>query len=235
MQHIGVYDTLRDQGYNYEEVTFSNGSGEQLSKFLNGSEKLYNFRSLRIHRKKVQQVLLNEAHAQGISIHYGMRLVSLDETKSDVKLHFENGITVSADFVTGADGIHSRVRPSVAITEPVYSGYLGITGIIGRDQLKMSAKDYCLPNMFFGKSGFMAIMPSSFDGSEIGFFSTMEFDELTRSKWEELFTRPEEIQEILTQRFDDRWPDLIRGICTDVPRETLASWPYVKSSYIKGI
>lgn len=226
MQHIGVYDQLRLQGYNYDEVVFSNGQGQQLTKYLNGSESVYNFRSLRIHRKKVQKILLDEVSAQGIDVHYGMKLVSLTESgNSGVTLNFEDGHTVNADFVIGTDGIHSRVRPAVSSVNPIYSGFLGITGLLDRDQVHDSVNDHTLPNMFFGQSGFMAVMPSSFDGKEIGFFSTMEFPERSRTEWEKLFNEPDSIQKILKDRFTGDWTELIRHIATDVPSSTLASWP----------
>ena len=226
MQHVGVYDKLRAQGYNYEELVLSNGYGQELAKFLNGSEKLYNFSALRLNRKKVQKALLDEAEAQGIQVCYDMKLTGVEEnTESGVKLTFENGHTATADFVVGTDGIHSRVRPSVTSIEPVYSGHFGITGIMGKDQLHRSHQDHYLPNMFFGQSGFMAVLPSSFHGTEVGFFSTMEFPERTRAQWEELANRPNEIQEILSHRFTASWPDFIQGICEDVAPATLASWP----------
>ena len=231
LQHVGVYDTLRRQGYNYEELALSNGYGQQLANFLNGSEKLYNFCSLRIHRNKVQKALLDEVQAQNIQVCYGMKLLEVNElVGAGVELAFDNGQSVKADFVIGADGVHSRVRRHMTTMEAQYSGFLGITGSLDKDQLHESQRDFYLPNQFFGRTGFIALMPSSFDGREIGFFSTMEFPERTRNEWEKLFNQPEEIRDILTSRFDESWPAVIQCLCKDTPSKALASWPYVLST-----
>jgi 2-polyprenyl-6-methoxyphenol hydroxylase-like FAD-dependent oxidoreductase len=197
-----------------------------LAKFLNGSEKLYNFCALRTYRKKVQRALLEEASAQGIEVRYGMKLIGVDEDADTVRLSFENGQVETADFVIGADGIHSRVRPFVTSSEPVFSGYLGITGHISRDQLHESEHRYHLPNQFFGQSGFIAVMPASFDGEEVGFFSTLEYPCRSRAEWDELANRRDKIRDIFTERFTiPPWPDLIKGICKEINPATLDSWP----------
>jgi 2-polyprenyl-6-methoxyphenol hydroxylase-like FAD-dependent oxidoreductase len=133
LQHIGVYDKIRTHGYNYEEVGMNNDSGQQLATFLNGSEKLYHFYSICVHRKIVQLKLLEEAEEQGVAIHYGMKLIDVNEDDvSGVELIFENGVTVTADFVVGAGRVHSRTRSAVSNTAPKYSG-LSITGMARSD------------------------------------------------------------------------------------------------------
>ena len=230
MQHVGVYDTIRQQGYSYEDLTLYNDHGQQLATFFHGSEQLYSFPALRINRKKVQRALLEEATSQGIQVRWGMKLDRVEENETasgkPVQLIFENGETVGTDFAIGSDGIHSRVRPAITDTKPVWGDYLGITGVLSKSKLESSIKDLRLPNMFFGRSGFMAVLPSSFDGEEVAFFSTMEFKERSRKEWEELSNNPEEIRDILKSRFvGTQWPDLVKNICRDVSAESLAAWP----------
>jgi 2-polyprenyl-6-methoxyphenol hydroxylase-like FAD-dependent oxidoreductase len=87
MGHIGIYDRLRTSGYNYEELAFTNGAGHVLGKFLNGSQKEYNFPALRIHRTTVRQELVREVERQGIEIYWNKKCVG-------VKEEHENGATV---------------------------------------------------------------------------------------------------------------------------------------------
>jgi salicylate hydroxylase len=50
-----------------------------------------------------------------------------DDPAAEVRVDFENGHTVTADLVVGADGLHSAVRRVVAAERPaVYSGTSGI-------------------------------------------------------------------------------------------------------------
>jgi hypothetical protein len=75
MDHIGIYDQLRTSGYNYEELAFTNGAGHVLGKFLNGSQKEYNFPALRIHRAVVREELIRAVERQGIEVYWGARSV----------------------------------------------------------------------------------------------------------------------------------------------------------------
>lgn len=227
LQHIGVYDALRLQGYNFEEVSLNNGYGQQLAKFFNGSQNLYNFRSLRVHRKQVQKVLFDELGAQGIPIKYGMKLCGLEEAEGGVQLKFSNGQTVNADYVAGADGLFSYVRQHITEVEPSYSGLVAITGVFHRDQMDASKADYHLPGFFFGNSGFMAIMPCSPDGNEVSFFSSMESPDRSRDEWNQLASDKERLKNILMGRFSftNNWPKLIVGMSNEVSPSTLSLWP----------
>ena len=71
MDHIGVYDSLRTPGYNYEELASTNDAGHVLSKLLNGSKREYNFPALRIHRTTVREELVRGVERQGIEAHWG--------------------------------------------------------------------------------------------------------------------------------------------------------------------
>lgn len=227
LQHIGIYDELRFQGYTFEAVALNNGYGQQLAKFLNGSQKLYNFRSLRIHRKQVQKALLNELSAQGIQIKYGMKLVGLRELDDGVEMRYANGQVTTADYVVGSDGLYSCVRQHITSHKPSYSGLFAITGIYYRDQMHASVAEYHLPGFFFGNSGFMAIMPCSLDGNEVSFFSSMEAPDLSRDEWKQLAADKQQLHDILMERFclTNNWPTFIVGMCKGVSPSTLSLWP----------
>jgi 6-hydroxynicotinate 3-monooxygenase len=61
-----------------------------------------------IHRGDLHAVL--EKGVKPGTIAFNHRLVALDETPDATRLRFENGATVDADVVIGADGVNSRVR-----------------------------------------------------------------------------------------------------------------------------
>lgn len=113
LQYIGVYHTLRAQGCTYEKLAVSNSRGQELGSLLHGSEKYYNYSALRAHRAKVQKVLLDETRRQGIEVNFGMKLTDLHEDDASVELTFGNGQTAEANFVVGADGVYSKVRPHI--------------------------------------------------------------------------------------------------------------------------
>ena len=206
----------------------SNGRGGRLATFLNGSEKFYNFPALRIHRSRVRDVLLEEVKAQGIEVHYEMRLASVDkETETSVSVRFTNGRTVKADFVIGTDGVHSKTRQYIhPSAESHYSGLIGITGSLQRQQLHKSSHETYLPNMFFGQTGFMAVMPSNVTGTDIGFFTTMEYPSHSKDEWDDFDKDKERLRNILTERHcDGTGTDLVSDMCEKVPGDSLNVWP----------
>ena len=232
LDHVGVYGRLRNQGFNYEEIAFENGAGEVLGTFLNGSQKEYNFHALRIHRAILHDELLAACKQRGIPIYFDRKFKRIvSETDASVTVEFEGGNTVAADFVVGCDGIHSKVRSHIKEVTPEFSGLMGIMGMVMRpdlDSLHQAVKTR--PAMMFGDTGSFAIMPSSFDGEEIGYFATIEVEDCSRQGWASLYQDKEALRKMLADRFlfsGSKWPRLVQELCQKTPVETLTSWPLV--------
>jgi len=74
-----------------------------------------------LHRGDLHELLQRRVEATAIQL--GSRLVSLTEHHDGVELRFDDGSTVRADIVVGADGVHSTVRESLFETaEPSFTG-----------------------------------------------------------------------------------------------------------------
>jgi 6-hydroxynicotinate 3-monooxygenase len=69
-----------------------------------------------IHRGDLHAVL-EKGVAPG-SIAFNHRLTALDERRDAIRLAFDNGVTVEADIVVGADGVNSKVREYLLGLEP---------------------------------------------------------------------------------------------------------------------
>jgi 6-hydroxynicotinate 3-monooxygenase len=69
-----------------------------------------------IHRGDLHAVL-EKGVAPG-SIAFNHRLTALDERGDAIRLAFDNGVTVEADIVVGADGVNSKVREYLLGLEP---------------------------------------------------------------------------------------------------------------------
>lgn len=233
LDHVGIYDRIRTQGFNYEELAFLNGSGVTLGTLFNGSQKIYNYPALRIHRSIVRGTLVEELGRQGISITYGKKCVGVkSESDKSAIVEFEGGETLEAEFVIGCDGIHSHIRPFFAPnTTPAFSGLMGVMGCVDKSNLH-SLKDghgLHLPNMLFGSNGSFAIMPASFNGNEIGYFATIEEQDKGREGWAHLENDKAALHKILDDRFlpeEYAWPELVKELCQKTPEDTLTSWPF---------
>lgn len=215
LQHIGVLDELRTLGYSYEEMAITSArTGNQIGWFYNGSQRHYNYESLRIHRRAVQLVLLRECKAQGIAIHYNKKVEGvLEETDSSVKVKFEDGEVVESDTVIAADGLWSKVRDHIVERELPYSGSMGIIIMhVDRDKLDESAKKTQLPTFCFGQTGMIAVFPSNPYGGDVDMFSTMPYPGRSREEWAALEANGEAKRKIMTQRFGEGWPRYIAKV-----------------------
>src|ERR671933_410506 len=83
-----------------------------------------------IHRAALQQILV-AALAPGV-VEPGHRCIGVaqDDAADEVRVDFDNGRTVTADLVVGADGVHSAVRRVVAPERrAVYLDTVGYRGL----------------------------------------------------------------------------------------------------------
>ncbi|MCV7256878.1 FAD-dependent monooxygenase [Mycobacterium hackensackense] len=65
------------------------------------------------------------------TLHTGHRCVSFSQDDSSALVAFDNGVTVAADVVIAADGIHSTLRSHVVAPQPpVFSGVMVYRGVL---------------------------------------------------------------------------------------------------------
>lgn len=75
--------------------------------------------------RRILRRLMHDAIPQSM-VKWGHALKSSEQLLNGTyELTFANGVTVTADFVIGADGTHSRIRPLVSSAKPAYTGYGG--------------------------------------------------------------------------------------------------------------
>jgi salicylate hydroxylase len=75
------------------------------------------------HRADLLDVLAGGLNAD--RIHLDHRLIGLEERASGIELRFANGVTRSAEFLIGADGVHSLVRRALyGDDHPTYTGQM---------------------------------------------------------------------------------------------------------------
>jgi 2-polyprenyl-6-methoxyphenol hydroxylase-like FAD-dependent oxidoreductase len=67
--------------------------------------------------------LLEKGQAQGVEVHFGMKLTDLREGDIGVELTFANGQTTEAEFAVDADGVYSKIRPCIMKSELYHSKF----------------------------------------------------------------------------------------------------------------
>lgn len=81
------------------------------------SVRLRGFPHWLVHRVDYQRILADEAIARGVKILFGHKVSAVDTEECKVVL--DNGRTLMAGLIIGADGIHSRTRQSIPATKDI--------------------------------------------------------------------------------------------------------------------
>jgi 2-polyprenyl-6-methoxyphenol hydroxylase-like FAD-dependent oxidoreductase len=98
-----------------------------------------------------------------------MCCVSIEpETLSQVTATFENGESVKADLIVGADGVNSKIRPHIYpdVTSECMGGIF-ITGSMHRNHMRNF--ELPLPCVVLGPAGQFALVPGDKEGEVISF------------------------------------------------------------------
>jgi salicylate hydroxylase len=70
------------------------------------------------------------------TVHAGHRCTGFEQDSDIARLSFANGVSVEADIVIAADGIHSELRPFVfAASQPVFSGSVAYRGLVAHERV----------------------------------------------------------------------------------------------------
>jgi 2-polyprenyl-6-methoxyphenol hydroxylase-like FAD-dependent oxidoreductase len=230
LDHIGVYESLRTQGFAFDEVAFLNGRGGHLAWVLNGSYEAYNFPALRINRAAIRTTLIGELNRIGVPIYYEKKVTGISgETADSASVEFADGETVTAQHIVGAEGIHSRVRKYVRPdAHPEFQDLAGISGTFKLSELKDVDNKLALPCFLFGGDGSFAIMPASADGDTVSYFGTFELPDRSREEWEALDNDKAEMDRMLKDRYkpNSSWPPVVRALCHQAPKDELTLWPF---------
>ncbi len=70
------------------------------------------------------------------AVHAGHRCTGFEQDSDIARVSFANGVSVEADIVIAADGIHSELRPYVfAASQPVFSGSVAYRGLVAHERV----------------------------------------------------------------------------------------------------
>jgi salicylate hydroxylase len=109
-------------------------TGQRWKVFDLGKESVRRFGSpyITIHRGDLHNVIAQALRrAKSDAVHLGHRCVGVTQTSDRVELAFENGKTVRAKLVIGADGLHSALRAALfGAPKPEFCGIVAWRGIV---------------------------------------------------------------------------------------------------------
>jgi 2-polyprenyl-6-methoxyphenol hydroxylase-like FAD-dependent oxidoreductase len=119
LEYLGVANEILARGGVVEELRWMDHSGFELNRVRISDRKTP---AVALHRYDLQRTL-RQALPQS-SLHLGHTILNYSQQGDKIVATFANGQSVEADFLIGADGVHSRVRSQfINDGEPLNRGY----------------------------------------------------------------------------------------------------------------
>jgi 2-polyprenyl-6-methoxyphenol hydroxylase-like FAD-dependent oxidoreductase len=159
------------------------------------------------HRSDVLAMLAGKLPAE--LLHLGHRLTGFIDRGGGVELQFAGGSAASADFMIGADGIHSTVRELLFGAEhPRFTGCVAYRGLVPAERLAHLALP--LESQIWMGPGKHFVHYFVSAGRLVNFVCLIERDAWTKESW----TEPGEVADALAAY--DGWHAQVRAIISSV-------------------
>lgn len=219
---LGIADTLADIGAHPSHWYSRDGNtGEYLSKIPLGEFALkeYGAPYITIHRGDLHKVQIDALDAQ--TVHFGYRLVDLQERDNDVLLSFDNGKQIAAKLVVGADGINSKIREvMLGVEKPRFSGWVGHRALVNMDKLRATGLEYerCV-KWWWDQSRHVMAYATKSDGSEYYFVTGVPVG----GEWEHKESFVDSSQDEMQEIFGGSHP-MVQGLIDAT--EEITKWPF---------
>lgn len=170
LKELGIDEQIKQEGIALHTMRMFNGKGKLLGSIglTSGEPQGYT-----IKRGILHKALREEALRQGIAIEYGKMLKSVKENKPHgVTVYFEDGTSVSGDFLVGCDGIHSRTRRIImpSAPDPSYTGLISFGGFLHSNSIP---SERGIQTMVFGKRAFFGYLVRN--AEEVYWFGNMNY------------------------------------------------------------
>jgi len=231
LDHLGVYQQVLSTGYVCGEATISNLKREKIGSFEQSNVEKYGYPAVVASRSTIRTVLLDECEKQGISVKYGMRLLTASENPntSSTTAQFESGETTTVDFLIGADGMWSRVREAIAPNiKPEFVGEVAIRGlvdlknspgIIDKKAIGMNTK------IIVGPAGRFVSSPLDSECDQVTFHTNITSQSRSKNEWRAFSADLPGMKAIMQQFSEEPWPEYVQKLVTETPPECFDCWP----------
>jgi 2-polyprenyl-6-methoxyphenol hydroxylase-like FAD-dependent oxidoreductase len=119
LRSLGIADAVLEVGSPCTGFRFLNARGRRIA-HIDRSRDRERFGSplVMVRRADLVRVNIDRAEREGVELRFDTRVVALSESASRVDVRLEDGATLRADVVIGADGIRSRTRASILPDAP---------------------------------------------------------------------------------------------------------------------
>ena len=227
LRELGLEARLRAQSFyprSWNNRDWKSGEVKFDMIFGESAENKFGAPYLLTHRGDLHAALASIVPSEYIKLSH--RLVGLDGAPDGVRLSFANGVTVTADAVIGADGVHSLVRDILFGTSPVnFTGRIAYRTTYPAALLDGFAIDDC--TKWWGEDRHIVIYYVKPDRSEVYFVTSQPEPEFRTESW----SAKGDVKELRAAfKGFDRQVENVLAACPDVhkwaivDRDALARW-----------
>lgn len=158
LNYLGLTEQVAKLGGQMNDLAYIDGlNGEVMTQFsLAPLIEEVGQRPYPVSRAELQNMLMDAFGRQDIQL--GKRMVSIEDKGQHVEIGFQDGSTVSAALLIGADGIHSMTRQYVLgkQVERRYAGYVNWNGLVEISEDLAPAQQW---TTFVGEGKRASLMP----------------------------------------------------------------------------
>lgn len=162
LRAIHSEDTVVAGGFATNRAVLFSATGRRLGTVPLGTTQDGRMASHTIKRARLHEALRDRAHARGIRIEFGRRLVAADLERAAVRARFDDGTSATADVLIGCDGVHSATRRTIdpSAPPPRYVGLLNFGGYT-----EGTVGEHGSWHMIFGTRAFFGFAPDAAGGT----------------------------------------------------------------------
>jgi 2-polyprenyl-6-methoxyphenol hydroxylase-like FAD-dependent oxidoreductase len=141
-QSVGIYDRLAERGYPFSHLRLKTADGHVMAEMdtppMGGPDLPGTMGAV---RGDIADILAEEVVTAGVDVRLQTTVTDLDDRGDSVVATLSDGTTESFDLVVGADGIRSKVRSMIGITDEPQPVGMGIWRTIAKRPAEMDCSE----------------------------------------------------------------------------------------------
>ena len=139
---VGIYDRLAERAYPFSHLRMRSADGHVIAEIATppmGGPGLPG--TMGAVRGDIADILAEEVVAAGVDVRLGTTITEIDDRGDAVAVTLSDGSTETVDLLVGADGIRSKVRSMIGITEQPKPVGMGIWRTIAKRPPEMDCSE----------------------------------------------------------------------------------------------
>ena len=139
---VGIYDRLAERGFPFSHLRLKTADGDVIAEISTppmGGPDLPG--TMGAVRGDIADILADEVVSAGVDVRLSTTVTELDDRGDSVVATLSDGSTETVDLVVGADGIRSKVRSMIGITDEPQPVGMGIWRTVAERPAEMDCSE----------------------------------------------------------------------------------------------